>query len=1082
MKFLSLLATALIVATNIIAQTKIPFQSGQNRHYWKNHAPASSYWQQDVAYEIKAIMDDSSDILDAPFYKLTYTNNSPFTLNELFFHLNENAFQPGSYYANLWKNNKLELKYGRYEAKGLGTTVTGMKVNGEPVTMLLDNTILKVFLNQPVKPGESIEVTCSFKTYYDSGIMRRRNKIFETFKTKHYDGVHWYPIICVYDKKFGWHTDQHLDKEFYADFGSFEVELTFPKEYVLEATGDLMNREEVMPDSLRKKLDLSNFINKPFNSPPSIITSKEKGKTKTWKYYGVNVHNFAFTADPLYRIDEKEITPAGATNSIKVIALVQEQHASKWIPSVGFTEKVMNIYSKDFGEYIWPKIIVADAQDGMEYPMLTLDGGTYPQHQGLLAHEVGHMWFYGMLGSNETYRASLDEGFTQFATIWAMDKITGKLKPRPAPSKYFEKHSDSIIYRFENLYNPYLTDVNSGYDEQLNTHSSGFHGAIRQGGSYRLVYHKTGVMLYNLRYVLGDSLFLKAMQHYVSKWKCAHPYPEDFRDAITEYTQADLTWFFDQWMETSKFIDYEVAGISEQKAMSKEQRPSDTKTYEIKFKRLGRMQMPLEFRVTTKKGTVYNYYIPNTWFIKKTDATILPKWYGWDLLQPEYMATVTVDGAIKNVEIDPSHVLADADLMNNSIRNSEKRTLKLDNRVPNPPSWTKKKSFWRPNIWWNNFDGLQLGANYYGDYFNQNYWEEYSLSWNTRLAQNNIPSAQSKENQVITAYIYNKINLTRLWRQLYVFHEFQFNAGLTKYTFGFEKIFRKQDMRNPRYTKVFFNHLLMRREKQVWADYYLLYPEYWSVNQFNNSINIGIQRFYQLKNGGSGEWTLELRTPGIASAFNYSYVQFTAINNHNFSKFELKTRLFGRLGWGSAPLESSLYLAGASPEQLYGNKLTRAAGFVPSDWLGYGSGTNHFQMGGGLNVRGYAGYLSPVSYNGSQYFNHVGNSGLSFSAELDFDKFIPIPPMRYTKFFHIDIYLFHDMGALSYNIPTEGNKQQLGDLRMSTGAGTALTIKFGNLNIKPIVLRFDMPFFLNASPATESNAQVRYMVGVNRSF
>ena len=110
---------------------------------------------------------------------------------------------------------------------------------------------------------------------------------------------------------------------------------------------------------------------------------------KTWQYHAENVHNFAFTADPTYRIGEV------LWKGVRCIALAQEPNAWGWQQSAYFTAQVIRIYSEDFGMYDWPKIIVADAKDGMEYPMITLDGGTYPRHQSLLAHEVGHMWFYG---------------------------------------------------------------------------------------------------------------------------------------------------------------------------------------------------------------------------------------------------------------------------------------------------------------------------------------------------------------------------------------------------------------------------------------------------------------------------------------------------------------------------------------------------------------------------------------------------------------------------------------------------------------------------------------------------------------
>ena len=88
--------------------------------------------------------------------------------------------------------------------------------------------------------------------------------------------------------------------------------------------------------------------------------------------------------------------------------------------------------------YAWNKIIVADARDGMEYPMITLDSGQDPTYRGLLAHEIAHMWFYGQVGSNETYRASLDEGFTQFLTAWGLNKIDGPYSAEAPKSRLFK--------------------------------------------------------------------------------------------------------------------------------------------------------------------------------------------------------------------------------------------------------------------------------------------------------------------------------------------------------------------------------------------------------------------------------------------------------------------------------------------------------------------------------------------------------------------------------------------------------------------------------------------------------------------
>jgi aminopeptidase N len=1049
------------------------YRSEANPYYWKNKKPYEGYWQQDVQYNIKASIDDELDIISGDFYKLTYWNNSPHQITELYFHLHQNAFQPNSHYHDLNKNNKVPVKFGNYEKQGLGTTVEKLRVNGDSVATVLDNTILKVILNKPLKSGESLEVTMKFKTYYDTGSMRRRMKKIETSGTKHFDGVQWYPALAVYDRKFGWETEQDLDKEYYGDFGSFDVQLTFPQEYIVEATGDLQNRTEVMPDSLRKKLDISNFVKKSPTEPSTIIIPKEKGKTKTWVFHADNVHNFAFTADPLYRISEIE------WRGVRVIALAQEPHAAGWVQSALFTMNVIKVYSDDFGMYAWPKIIVADAKDGMEYPMLTLDGGTYPQHQSLLAHEVGHMWFYGMLGNNETYRAYLDEGFTQFLTVWSMDRLVGPVRARMAKNKFMSKHLDSSDTRYENLYYPYINHVIEGYDEPLNTHSSGFNGGIRHGGSYGLVYYKTGVMLYNLIYVLGEELFLKAMQHYVEKWKFAHPYPEDFRDAIIEYTHADLNWFFDQWLETTKYIDYSIQSV---KKLDPAKVSGQNDVHEITFKRIGRMQMPIDFTVKTEDGKSYNYHIPNTWFVKKTNATVLPMWYGWDLLHPEYYARISVPGKIKSVVIDPQRLMADIDLTNNVKGDGGISKWEIDHRIPNLTTWHQQKNYYRPDLWYNSLDGVQIGAHAEGSY--QNKFSYFTTAWfNTGALQSG--ELKGLKHQWFAFAFNDKFSLNKISRNTSLTDAFSYNAGIINTSLGLEKIFRKQDQRNPRYSKIFLQAKYLITEK-YYRDY-LLYPNEWGrgmssdpVGLINGSLNFGYFKNY-VYNSNTGEFTISARVPAIKSDFNYSWLNLNSLNRINYKKFEIKSRVFGQIGFGTFAKESALYLAGANPEQLIENKYTRARAFVPNEWQGYETSVNHFHHGGGLNLRGYAGYLALDRVNGTEIpaFSYAGNSGAAWNVEIDFDKYVKIPAKGITKNLKLDTYLFSDLGIINYKV---NGKNQWGSLRMDAGLGSSLSIKFSPYNVNPLVIRFDLPLFLNTPPAGSEYLDLRYVIGINRAF
>jgi len=1037
------------------------FSSSENELYWKNRKPFEGYWQQDVHYTIDAEIDDLQDIISGT-ETLIYTNNSPDTLTFVYFHLFQNAFQPGSYFDQLSIANDVHNKYSKWEKEKKGTVIEKIQSNNIDLKTELENTILKVFLTSSLLPGQSITFNIDFKSYFGEAGVRRRMQQFSSWGYTHYNGAQWYPKISVYDRKFGWTADQHMNREFYGDFGTFDVSLTFPSIYIVEATGVMVNEKEMLPDSLRKKLDISNFKDKPFGFPPSLPIAPDDTK-KTWKFHAENVHDFAFTADPTYRIGE--VTTA---DGVRCISLAQESHASGWQNAADYAKRAIEYYSRTIGPYAWPKILVCDAKDGMEYPMLSMDGGSDPGYRDLLAHEIAHQWFYGMVGNNETYRAFMDEGFSQFIETECLVELEGYWGlNRKSTKKYVERFRDSISVPFRLVYLNYLNEAVKGRDGFINTHSDNFNSALGHGGGYSMVYRKAGVMLFALQYVLGDSLFKKAMQNYFSEWKFCHPYPEDFRNSIIRFTHVDLNWFFDQWMETDKRVDYAISNVRKLK---------EDDMYAITFKRKERMQMPVDFSVRAKDGKDYSYHIPNRNFIKQTDAMVLPKWYGWDKLNPKYTATIHVPGGIDSIRIDRTLRLADINMLNNT--SPFPSLLKFDSKIGSLANWENYVFRWRPDVWYNNYDGFKLGLHLEGNYFNYSRFIDFNFWINTGLAQGKVPEfANVNKNDPVSLTFSFRTPIDKVWKNAGVQFKTRLIDGLQHFSGGLDwtTVNRKTNI------GILFSSDYRKDLSDI---AYLLYTDEWGVGSYDNVLHATITHSYKL-NKADGTISFKLRSSTIGSNYDYSYLTLNASENLYAGKFIIRSHVIGQLGTGTDfAKESALFLAGGNGTELMNDKFTRSRAYVPEDWLGYGAETNHFHHPGGLNLRGYAGYLAPQeSADGTLRYAYRGSTGWAYNGEIDFSRLIPLHPKITRNWLAMNIYLFGDVGSINYDLPEEIIK--MSDIRADAGIGLTATIKkfFALQTVKPFTIRCDFPLWLNKPPAEEGEfVKFRYIVGVGRSF
>ncbi|MEY4003500.1 MAG: aminopeptidase, partial [Bacteroidota bacterium] len=148
----TVLASCLLMAINGLSAQLLPwakgntYRSADNPLYWKNKKPYEGYWQQDVYYQIKADLNDVDETITGTL-RLVYYNNSPHALSEAYFHLYQNAVQPGSLVDELYNKNKTPHIFGPYEKEKKGTEVFSVLVNGAAVDFNIDYTVLKTALD-----------------------------------------------------------------------------------------------------------------------------------------------------------------------------------------------------------------------------------------------------------------------------------------------------------------------------------------------------------------------------------------------------------------------------------------------------------------------------------------------------------------------------------------------------------------------------------------------------------------------------------------------------------------------------------------------------------------------------------------------------------------------------------------------------------------------------------------------------------------------------------------------------------------------------------------------------------------------
>ncbi len=590
----------------------------------------TSYWQQHVDYAMEVDMDVETYQYTGT-QKLVYTNNSPESLNRVYYHLYFNAFQPGSEMdmrlqsivdpdeRMVDENKKSRIAALNSSEIGYLHTET-LTQDGNKVTFNEEGTVLVVNLASPIPPGGKTTFEMTFKGQVPVQIRRsgRNNK----------DGValsmsQWYPKMAEYDFE-GWHADPYIAREFHGVWGDFDVKLTIDKNYTVGGTGYLQNPQE---------------IGHGYEDAGTSV-KKQKGKKLTWHFKAPMVHDFMWAADPEYVHDVLQMKN-GPT--LHFLYKNDPKYAETWKAVQPLTEKAMNFFNKNIGEYPYEQYSVIQGGDGgMEYAMSTLiTGGDKPGSViGTMIHELAHSWFQHVLATNEAKHEWMDEGFTSFISALCSNEIREQGKENP----------------FENSYKRYYDLVQSGKEQPQATHADRYDSNTPYGKS---AYSKGAIFLAQLGYVIGQDKLMETVKKYYADFKFKHPVPNDIKRTAEKVSGMELGWYLTDWTQTTNTIDYGIKEVSEN--------GSETT---ITLERIGLMPMPLDILIVYADDTRETFYAPLRMMRGEKEnpypsikRTVLEDW-PWTNPNFEFTLSKPIS-SIKAIMVDPSLLMADVNPENN---------------------------------------------------------------------------------------------------------------------------------------------------------------------------------------------------------------------------------------------------------------------------------------------------------------------------------------------------------------------------------------------------------------------------------
>lgn len=596
--------------------------------------PGPKYWTQYATYSIQAELDPATKRLRGR-ERVRYQNRSPDTLARVAVHLYQNLFRPGAARDEpVPVTAGMELTHVIAQGQRLAVVDARSTLPGYEI----DGTVAWLRLPRPIPPGRSADLEFEWSFTVPPDGAPRSGTDGEIFYL-----AYWYPQLAVYDDVNGWQTDQYLGTaEFYMGYADYDVSLTVPAGWLVGATGELANAEQVLSDGVRARWAQARRS----AAPVHVVTESERGAPRatkpgdggrlTWRFRASNVRDFAWGTSDRYLWDAwhavvgDRLGTGGADTALVQTFYRPSRIPWAWDHSAEYARHSIEFLSRWLWPYPYPQMTAMDGVvscSGMEYPMMTCIGGQRDTLSlySVIVHEFGHMWFPMQVGSDEKRHAWQDEGLTRFNQAQAM-------------REYFHGYDLERLAR-----NAYLAQARSGEEVELMRH-----GDLYPVGTaaYAIAsYQKMATNLASLRALLGSETFERAYREYARRWIGKHPTPRDFFDTFADVAGRDLDWFWRSWFYETWTLDQAVAGVHA---------AGDSTEIVIEDRALA--PMPVRLVITREGGTVQRAEIPvDVWLRGARRASL----------------RVTSRPAIVKVEIDPGEAFPDIDRSNNRWRARE---------------------------------------------------------------------------------------------------------------------------------------------------------------------------------------------------------------------------------------------------------------------------------------------------------------------------------------------------------------------------------------------------------------------------